>query len=173
MISCQNFRNTLVPGTTDPALLEHLRRCDACLDYAIGVDPDYFFRSIGGETLVPPGGVDAFVDDVMRQVNVRRKENAIAPQPATTWRQRLAIAAMLAAGISAATLVYRNDQPSHTPASQVAAVTPKKAPVVPVALTTKPIIDSYESKNATIVEVPSDNNVNVVMIFDEKLPADL
>lgn len=173
MISCATFRNTLTPGTTDAALLDHLRRCDACVDYAVGIDPDFFFRAIGGETLVPPGGVDAFVDDVMRQVNVRRKESAIAPQPATTWRQRFAIAAMLAAGISAATLVYRTDVKSPSaPAARVAAVTPKKA-VVPVALTTKPIIDSYDSKNATIVEVPSDNNVNVVMIFDDKLPADL
>jgi hypothetical protein len=39
-------------------------------------------------------------------------------------------------------------------------------------LTTKPIIETYQSQNATIVEVPADG-ANVVMIFDDKLPADL
>ena len=40
---------------------------------------------------------------------------------------------------------------------------------------TKPVVDAYDSKNATIVEVPSEakDDVQVVMIFDESLPADL
>jgi len=40
---------------------------------------------------------------------------------------------------------------------------------------TKPVVETYESKNATIVEVPSEakDDVQVVMIFDESLPADL
>jgi hypothetical protein len=49
------------------------------------------------------------------------------------------------------------------------------AAIQPVKLTTKPIVETYDSQNATIVEVPNENasNVQVVMIFDEKLPADL
>jgi len=40
---------------------------------------------------------------------------------------------------------------------------------------TKPVVDTYDSKNATIIEVPSESkdDVQVVMIFDESLPADL
>jgi len=40
---------------------------------------------------------------------------------------------------------------------------------------TRPVVDTYESKNATIIEVPSESkdDVQVVMIFDESLPADL
>ena len=48
--------------------------------------------------------------------------------------------------------------------------------MVPVhELATKPIIETYDSENATIVEVPSEeaDDVKIVMIFDENLPADL
>jgi hypothetical protein len=38
----------------------------------------------------------------------------------------------------------------------------------------KPVIENYESQNATIVEVPTEGEaVKVVMVFDESLPADL
>jgi hypothetical protein len=50
------------------------------------------------------------------------------------------------------------------------------SPVTPKFLTTKPIVESYESESATIVEVPTDevgDDVKIVMIFDENLPADL
>ena len=43
MISCQTYRASLSAGTQDAALLEHLRRCDACLDFSVAVDPDNFF----------------------------------------------------------------------------------------------------------------------------------
>ena len=38
MMTCQQFRANLQPGTTDAALLEHLRHCDACLDHAMGIE---------------------------------------------------------------------------------------------------------------------------------------
>ena len=71
MISCQTFRARLEPDTRDAEVLEHLRHCDTCVDFALGVDPDNFFRLLGGDELVPPGGVDAFVGDVMAQVRSR------------------------------------------------------------------------------------------------------
>ena len=43
-------------------------------------------------------------------------------------------------------------------------------------LATKPVVETYQSNNATIVEVPSgeaSDDVKIVMIFDENLPADL
>jgi hypothetical protein len=170
MISCQTYRASLSAGTQDAALLEHLRTCDACLDFSVEVDPDNFFRSIGGSDMVPPGGVDAFVGDVMRQVQIRGKETSMAAHHTLSWRQRLAIAATVAAGITGATMVWQHER-QPVPAARVAAVAPVRAAQAKI-LVTKPIVDSY-SRNATIVEVPAEGNVNVVMIFDEKLPADL
>ena len=167
MISCQTFRATLQPGTRDAEVLEHLRRCDTCLDFAIGADPDNFFRLLGGDELVPPGGVDAFVGDVMAQVRSRQTESAAEPRYTFSNVRRLAIAATIAAAVTTG-LVVSNHQsvpaPLRTQDSELR-----------TALVTKPVVDTYESKNATIIEVPSEakDDVQVVMIFDESLPADL
>ncbi len=178
MMTCQQFRANLQPATTDPGLLEHLRHCDACLDYAMGVDPDLFFRSIGGEELVPPGGIDAFAGDVMSQVRVRGAETSLAPHRSVSVWQRLAIAATVATAITSAALVYRLEH--STAAPQPVAQTLLSVPNVPAprprsaALATKSFVETYSSHNATIVEVPNDgSDTKVVMIFDDKLPADL
>jgi hypothetical protein len=175
MITCQQFRASLQSGTTDAALLEHLRHCDACLDHAMGIDPDLFFRSIGGEELVPPGGIDAFAGDVMSQVRVRSAETSLAPRRSAGVWQRLAIAATVAAGVTGATLVYQfeNRGPAtQQPHSVVAAAKPVAARSA--ALATKSFVETYSSHNATIVEVPNDgSDTKVVMIFDDTLPADL
>lgn len=169
MISCETFRDTLHPGAEDAALLEHLRRCDTCLDYAVGIDPDFFFRAIGGAEMTPPGGLDAFVGDVMRQVHMRDTETSIRPGRVLSWPQRLAIAATLAAGVTGAVFMYEHDvNATRRMVDPTARVAAKPAP-----LTMKPIIEKYDSKDATIVEVPTDGNASVVMIFDDKLPADL
>jgi hypothetical protein len=175
MMTCQNFRTSLQPGTTDAELLEHLRHCDACLDLAMSVDPDLFFRSVGGEELVPPGGVDAFVSDVMSQVRVRDTETSLAPRRAVGVWQRLAIAATVAAGVTGATLVYHFEQsaPAPRPANAVAAAV-KPVTAHSTATATKSFVETYSSHDATIVEVPNDgSDAKVVMIFDDKLPADL
>jgi hypothetical protein len=168
MISCQTFRANLQPGTHDADLLEHLRHCDACLDFAVQVDPDCFFRALGGDELVPPGGVDAFVGDVMAQVRSREIETAAEPRHTFSNMRRLAIAATLAAAVSTG-LVVSNRQSVKAPtlSTQHAA---RSTPLV-----TKPIVETYESSSATIIEVPSESkgDVQVVMIFDESLPADL
>jgi hypothetical protein len=171
MISCQTYRASLSAGTQDAALLEHMRRCDACLDFSVETDPDNFFRVIGGHDLVPPGGVDAFVGDVMREVQLRGKETSIAAHRPLSWRQRLAIAATVAIGITGGTVVWQRESAPH-PAPRAAELAPAPRALPAKILATKPIVDSY-SRNATIVEVPNNGNVNVVMIFDEKLPADL
>ena len=42
------------------------------------------------------------------------------------------------------------------------------------AVSSRPVIQSYDSQKATIVEVPSEGeDVTVVMVFDDSLPADL
>lgn len=171
MMTCQYFRANLQPGTTDAALLEHLRHCDACLDMAMGVDPDLFFRAIGGEELVPPGGVDAFVGGVMSQVRVRNAETSLAPRRSISAWRRLAIAATVVAGVTGATLVYHAERTAPEAKRVLSAQQIKPQPV---ALATKSFVETYSSHNATIVEVPNDgSDTKVVMIFDDKLPADL
>ena len=175
MMSCQNFRTGLQPGTPNVELLEHLRHCDACLDFAMSVDPDLFFRAIGGEDLVPPGGVDAFVGDVMSQVRVRHAETSLHPHRMLGVWQRLAIAATIAAGVTGGTLTWRFEQSRAVPDPSgviAAAARPVPAHFIPTA--TKSFVETYSSHDATIVEMPNDgSDTKVVMIFDDKLPADL
>lgn len=172
MMTCESFRTRFHANTDDAALLEHLRACDRCLDFAASVDPDVMFRALGGEDMVPPGGVDAFVDDVMRQVRIRGAESTVSARRVLSWPRRLAIAATIAAGITGAMVYQRvNTQAPFTTTTTIAV-----APLPARQLTTKPVVESYESANATIVEVPTEevgNDVKVVMIFDESLPADL
>jgi hypothetical protein len=169
MMTCQYFRANLQPGTADTALLEHLRHCDACLDFAMGADPDLFFRAIGGEELVPPGGVDAFVGDVMSQVRVRSAETSLAPHRSVSAWRRLAIAATIAAGVTGATMVYHAERTAPVAQTLLSVQKPRRA-----ALATKSFVETYSSHDATIVEVPNDgSDTKVVMIFDDTLPADL
>ena len=170
MIDCRTFAARFAPGTEDPGVLEHLRSCDACLDRAAHLDPDVMFRAIGGE-MIPPGGIEAFTDDVMRQIQVRDTEQQLAPVHVLSWPRRLAVAAMFAAGFTGALFFYQRDAVSPVAPQPVRIA----AAVKPVNLATKPVVESYDSANATIVEVPSEgaDDTRIVMIFDENLPADL
>jgi hypothetical protein len=170
MISCDTFRAQFAPATEDPALLEHIRSCDACLDSAAMIDPDVMFRALGGSELVPPGGVDAFVGDVMREVRLRTTENRMTVVPEMSWRRRLAVAAVLTAGLSGTLFLYQRNAATVAPVP-----TAIRAVSAPIALTNKPVVEQYDSDRATIVEMPTDgaSDVAVVMVFDENLPADL
>ena len=165
MISCVNFRANVT--SREPEILEHLRKCDACLEFAVSTDPDHFFRAIGGEELEPPGGVEAFTADVMAQVRVRQAEGSVARRFLIPPR-RLAAAAAVIVAIAGGTLVWqRHEQPVLKAPPTVARVV---RPIV-----TKPVVETYQSQNATIVEMPSqgNNEANVVMIFDDSLPTNL
>ena len=171
MITCESFRTRFHPSTDDAVLLDHIRACDRCLDSAAAIDPDVMFRALGGGEMIPPGGVDAFVDDVMRQVRVRSAETAVDSRPHLSISRRLAIAATIAATVTGATLVYRYDSAPAVAPARIA-----RAHVTQKPLTTKAVVETYDSQNATIVEVPSQeagDDVKIVMIFDENLPADL
>ena len=176
MMSCELFRSRFHAGTDEAVLLDHLRACDRCLDFAANVDPDVMFRALGGDDLVPPGGVDAFVDDVMRQVRVRTAETTVATPRPVSWHRRLAIAATIAAGVTGATLFYNSNTQDPVTAASPRPVA-VSIPARPQAqLATRPVIESYESENATILEVPTESasdDVKIVMIFDENLPVDL
>ena len=87
MISCQSFRERLAPGSNEAAVMEHLRKCDACLDFAVSVDADHFFRALDGSELTPPGGGDAFTSDVMAQVRLRQAEGSMGRRRRSpAWR---------------------------------------------------------------------------------------
>ena len=69
------------------------------------------------------------------------------------------------------TYVVTGVRPSHQVPTPVA----DKVAVVK-NLTTKPVVETYESENATIVEVPQrgeNTGADVVMIIDDSLPSDL
>lgn len=169
MISCDVFRARFTPSSEDGALLEHLRTCDACLPFALESDPDALFRSIGTGSLLPPGGVDAFVDDVMREVRLRGTETEMT-RPLSRMR-RLAVAATVLIAVVAGTALYR-----YEPRSAVSQpLTVARATVRNVATASRPAVEGYESVNATIIEVPAEGveDVKLVMVFDESLPADL
>jgi hypothetical protein len=177
MINCESFRSRFVADTEDVLVLEHLRACDRCLDFAVQTDPDVMFRALGGGEMIPPGGVDAFVVDVMQQVRVRAAESTIAARHVIRWPRRFAVAATLAAGISGAVLYNQLNGIAPTLMTHTAlpAVTHVIAPAA-IQLATKPVVETYESDKATIVEMPSEgaaDDVKIVMIFDENLPADL
>jgi len=172
MISCDAFRTRFEADPDGVAVLEHLRACDRCLDFAAQADPDVMFRALGGD-IIPPGGVDAFVDDVMQQVRVRAAESTITARNVVSWPRRLAVAATLVAGMTGAMLY--NQATSTVPVTPLT-IARSAAPVTPKKLATKPIVETYESDSATIVEMPSEgagDDVKIVMIFDENLPADL
>jgi hypothetical protein len=176
MITCTAFRASFEARTENPELLEHLRACDACLDHAISIDPDVMFRAIGGDELVPPGGVDAFVNDVMREVRLRATEKTT--HRVIAWPRRLAVAATLVAGITGGALVWERGRvaPTVSQPTRIAGQA-KSSPYVgqALSLSTKPVIEKYDSDSATIVEMPtgSANDAQIVMIIDDKLPADL
>jgi hypothetical protein len=175
-MSCNEFRAGFHVGTNDQAQLRHLRTCDACLDFAAHIDADVIFRAIGGEEMVPPGGVDAFVGDVMHAVRLRGTEGTLAFRGEITWTRKLAIAAALAVGITGGSIVYQVERSQTTHPSQLAAVArPAARAAIQVPLTTKPVVQTYSSANATIVEVPNEgaSDTQVVLIVDENLPADL
>jgi anti-sigma factor RsiW len=171
-MQCETFRSTLQTGDQRPEILEHLRSCEGCLEYATTVDPDVLFRSLGGRDLVPPGGIDAFTSSVMHQVSLRQKEASMSA-PRFTRLARWAAAAVAAGIIIGSSLfVGRPTAPAPVGAGSRTLVA---AHASLAAGTQKPVIENYDSTSATIVEVPTEDasDVKVVMIFDDSLPADL
>lgn len=164
-MNCATFRDDLAKKNLTPESLAHMRACVNCLQDAVAADPDNLFRSLGGEDLVPPGGTEAFVEEVLQQVHLRQTEGTLG-RGRFTSHYRWAIAAALALTITGITMSRYDQQVSP-------AVTPvASSRVVPANLAS---VESYEEASATIVELPNTDteNVKIVMIFDETLPADL
>lgn len=171
-MTCSEFRASRFDGSdTTPELLEHLRECDACMNFAGEKDGDFLFKALGGDDMIPPGGIDVFVGDVMRQIEVRDTERRLVRTHRPASRYAVALAAALGLIAVSYTLVWQNLGSHPVTAPSVAAI---NAPSLrsDIAL---PVVEEYDNSAATIVEVPSSNSddVKIVMIFDESLPADL
>lgn len=168
-MTCESFRTACSAGEDTPEMREHLRACTACLEVAVAADPDFLFRSLGGE-MTPPGGVDAFVSSVMGEIGVRSAEKKMRRTgffPVLRWS--VAAAAMI--GVIGTAMLHRNATAPITIAPvHVASIQRTVAAIEP-----RPVVENYQSSNATIVEVPNQENsdVKIVMIFDDSLPADL
>jgi hypothetical protein len=165
-MNCATFRDDLAKNNLTPESLAHMRTCMNCLQDAVAADSDNLFRSLGGDDLVPPGGTEAFVEEVLQQVHLRQTEGTLR-RGRFTSQYRWAVAAALSLTITGITM-SRHDQ----------AVSPATTPVVAssrVVPANLPSVESYEEASATIVELPITDaeNVKIVMIFDETLPADL
>ena len=173
MISCERFRASLQVDDRRPEIVDHLRQCDGCLQFAVEIDPHVVFRSIGGDDLVPAGGVELFAADVMKQIELRKKSSDMA-RSHPNLLMRWAAAAVIVTGFAASSAVYHGHGVASTPDRQASMQRP--SPVArPATMASRSVVESYASDNATIMEVPvnSDNDVKVVMIFDQSLPADL
>jgi hypothetical protein len=113
--------------------------------------------------------VDAFVEDVMHEVHLRQTERALGHRPRFASRWRYAAAAVLAAAVLTIALTTREPAPIT--------VLERPLPATPAAVVASslPAVDSYEEASATIVELPMTQNddMKIVMIFDETLPVDL
>lgn len=175
MTTCERFLLARNDGTLSAEMLAHMRSCPACLTLAVDADPENLFRSLGGE-IDPPGGVDDFVDDVMQGVRVRSRERVVLSGAGRfTPFYRWAAAAVLAITVGGVAFVNRTGAPSPAnPTLAVAASAPRAIPRVTPAQTV-PVVESYDSSSATIIEVPTEQmaDMTLVMVFDESLPVDL
>lgn len=174
MMKCETFRNECRQGIDSLEGRAHVRICANCLEHAVGVDPEYLFRSLGGDDIVPPGGVDSFVDDVMQQIHVRSHEQSLGRTLRFPAIARWSMAATFAVAILSAAIWYRPAVESPAPVSTTASAITQPV-VVSRPDITRPVVENYESSNAMIVEVPteSDSDMKIVMIFDESLPVEL
>jgi hypothetical protein len=105
---------------------------------------------------------------------VRGTESAMRAHNVVSWPRRLAVAATIAAGFTGAMLF--NGGGAAPELMTPIAVAHHAQAAAAKNFATKPIVETYESQNATIIEVPAEeagDNVKLVMIFDENLPADL
>lgn len=177
-MNCNEFRISLDAGHDTPETREHQRECATCLELAISREPSTMFSTLGGNDLLPPEGLDAFVSGVMNEVRLRETEKTLEKKDhpmkvAWWWAAAAAVFIMFTTWLAI--------QPQSTPDSLLqsspAAVvesTPMVEPLGAPSLTL-PVIDHYDKAAATIVELPSDSvdDLKIVMIFDESLPQDL
>jgi hypothetical protein len=174
-MTCETFRSTFTAGDERPEILEHFRSCDACLELAVRTDPDVLFRALGGsDELIPPGGIDNFVGEVMQQIHVRGKESEMLHRRVVAWPYRWAAAAAVTFAILS-TLTLNDPRQHAVPAATKLAAARPTMMQTNITVPDRPAVENYSSDTATIVEVPNEgaSDVKIVMVFDESLPSNL
>lgn len=167
-MKCADFIECVRNGVDDTEVRGHLRGCDACVAAGLELDSDLFFRILGGEEILPPEGIDAFTQGVMQQIHLREAERDLRPSPRRIpFALRWSAAAALVLGVGSIAL-WQGSAPAIPQFNS-------PAPAAVIAAMDRPIIESYDSAGATIVELPAETSSDylIVMVFDESLPADL
>lgn len=177
-MNCNEFRINLEAGHDSAEMREHQRECASCLEVAICREPSTMFSTLGGNDLLPPEGLDAFVSGVMSEVRLRETEKSLETMDhpvkvAWWWAAAAAVFIMFTTWLGVQSQLSPEPNLHNKPAAVVES-TPISEPLSPPSLTL-PVIDHYDKAAATIVELPSDsvNDLKIVMIFDESLPQDL
>lgn len=167
-MKCPDFIENVRAGVDDAQTRDHLRGCEACLAAGLELDSDLLFRVLGGGEILPPEGIDAFTHGVMQQVHLRESERKLKASPRRIpFALRWSAAAALVLGVGSFAL-WQGMDPVVQPVSP-------SAPAAIVASMDRPTIESYDSADATIVELAAEPSSDflIVMVFDESLPADL
>ncbi len=177
-MNCTEYRKRLEAADDSPELLAHQRECAECLELAIAQEPSSLFSTMGGDEMLPPGGLDAFVSGVMNEVRLRETERSLETEEnpvriAWWWAAAAAVFVTFTSWIA----IQPRFSPEPAPVHQTAIVA-EAAPVAEAELAptmTRPVVTEYARAEATIVELPSESvdDLKIVMIFDDSLPQDL
>lgn len=177
-MNCNELRDKLQSGEEFAGKQEHLRNCADCMEFAIALEPSDLFVTLGGADIVPPGGLDAFVSDVMNEVRLRETEKSLDndeshPARIAWWWSAAAAVFILVTSWLAIQPGMRPD--AARPATEVPVVEQTMPADQIQPSITRPVIDEYDRPEATIVELPTESadELKIVMIFDESLPQDL
>jgi hypothetical protein len=177
-MTCHEIRSLVDRDEETPVAREHLRLCGDCLEYAVRREPSTMFVALGGEQIEPPGGIEPFVATVMEEIRLRETERSMERPDKSLRRMAWLWAAAAMLFITVTTFVALRPDLRQQPADPgrteiVAAVEPGPASAAR-PFRSLPVVDNYDRAGAMIVELPaSDDELKIVMIFDEGLPQDL
>jgi hypothetical protein len=175
-MSCEEIRTTIDRDEESVHAREHMRHCADCLEYAVRREPATMFVALGGEPIEPPGGIEPFVATVMEEIRLRETERSMIRPDRALRRMAWLWAAAAILFITVTTFVALRPDFRQQPADPLRSEVVAAAEPRPVSLPFRslPVVDNYDRAGAMIVELPAaDDELKIVMIFDEGLPQDL
>jgi hypothetical protein len=177
-MTCHEIRSLIDREEETVLTREHMRLCVDCLEYAVHREPATMFVALGGEQIEPPGGIEPFVETVMEEIRLRETERSMARPDRALRRMAWLWAAAAILFITVTTFVALRPDFRQQPADPLRTEVVAAAERSPVSLSppfrSLPVVDNYDRAGAMIVELPaSDDELKIVMIFDEGLPQDL
>lgn len=174
-MKCADFMKDPMAAVDTSEGRKHLRVCDECYRAAVRIDPVAMLSAM--DPAEPTNHeTENLVRDVMSAVNARSHEKAIeAREEPPRWVGLAAAAAVIMAILSGLFVQERLTDPSNMIQQPTAIeASNERSSAVAIPVSTRPVVESYSSSTATIVELPYENDdMQLVMIFDETLPQDL